>query len=106
MQSVVPAATNDVPHLKTYLTQALSEEKNNVDPIYLPHALDQHWVKLTQQQSRCFVLLLRGYTAKQMAEVMNLSYRTIQHYTATVYERLGFDNSRGLISHYVYMMMQ
>ena len=94
--------------LRTYLHGdnpcLLSVEAAEIEDLCLPHALDNQLVKLTRQQSYCFLLLIRGYTAKQIAQTMKLSYRTIQHYTAAVYERLGFQNSRTLISHYVYAL--
>ena len=82
----------------------VSSVVGEIEDLCLPHALDNQLVKLTRQQSYCFLLLIRGYTAKQIAQTMKLSYRTIQHYTAAVYERLGFQNSRMLISHYVYAL--
>jgi DNA-binding CsgD family transcriptional regulator len=82
----------------------VGEGKPPVDELFIPHALDNRLVKLTLQQANCFQLLLQGLTAKDIAQRMNLSYRTIQHYTAYIYERLGLENSRELISHYAYLI--
>ncbi len=80
------------------------EEPQSSNELLIPHAFDNQLIQLTQQQANCFQLILQGYTAKEIAERMNLSYRTIQHYTAAVYERLGLENSRELISHYAYLI--
>jgi DNA-binding CsgD family transcriptional regulator len=82
----------------------VTEDTQRSNELVFPHALDNRLVKLTQQQASCFQWLLQGYTAKEIAQRMNLSYRTIQHYTAYIYERLGLENSRELISHYAYLV--
>jgi DNA-binding CsgD family transcriptional regulator len=78
---------------KLSLVDSLCNEKD----LLVPHALDGQLVNLTKQQFRCFKLLLQGCTAKEIAEGMNLSYRTIQHYTGSIYERLGLGSSREFI---------
>ena len=72
--------------------------------VRIPHALDNELVSLSQQQAWCFQLLLEGKAAKVIAQRMNLSHRTIEHYTAHIYKRLGIHNSGELISHYSYLV--
>ena len=70
------------------------------DHFLIPHALDNQSIRLTKQHSRCFRLLLQGYTAKEIADRMNLSYRTIQHYSLSICQQLGLSTSREFIYHY------
>lgn len=86
--------------LQSYL---VDEEPRDNTQLHLPHALDNQLVNLTPQQARCFQLILQGSSAKEIAQLLNLSYRTIQHYTACIYEKLGLNNRYELISHYAYL---
>jgi DNA-binding CsgD family transcriptional regulator len=100
---VLPYSPGKVDEISVLLQSCLVDEEPCHDKdLLIPHALDNQLVKLTEQQGRCFQLLLQGRTAKDIAQAMNLSYRTIQHYTASIYERLGLESSRELIAHYVH----
>jgi DNA-binding CsgD family transcriptional regulator len=102
---VLPYSAGQLDDISDVLKSCLVTEGSQAsNELVIPHALDNQLVKLTQQQASCFQLLLQGYSAKEIAQRMNLSYRTIQHYTANIYERLGLENSRELISHYAYLM--
>ena len=87
--------------LQTYL---VDEETLENQALHVPHALNHQLVNLSDQQSRCLQLLLKGKAAKVIAQQMNLSHRTIEHYTAHIYKRLGIHNSGELISHYSYLV--
>ena len=102
---VLPYSSDKKEEMLSLLQSCLLNEDPNTDRnLYIPHAFDNQMIKLTQQQARCFYLLLQGRTAKDIANEMNLSYRTIQHYTVSIYERLGLESSREMISHYVYLL--
>ncbi len=44
---------------------------------------------LTQRELECFCLILYGKTARQIAEVLNLSTRTIEEYLLKIKKKLG-----------------
>lgn len=101
---ILPYSEGTLEDFSEVLQSYLVRDELQPNALVIPHALDHQWVKLTPQQVNCFQLLLQGYTAKEIAFRMNLSYRTIQHYTATIYERLGLESSRELIVHYSYLL--
>ena len=44
---------------------------------------------LTQREMECFMLTIQGKTAKQIAEIANLSIKTIETYLSRLKEKLG-----------------
>ena len=52
---------------------------------------------LSPQQEKCFQLLLKGLRSKEIADHMQLSHRTIEHYIAAIKLKLKCKNMRELI---------
>jgi shikimate kinase len=57
-------------------------------------------IYLAKQQSICLMLLAQGRTAKDIAEIMQLSKRTIEHYLARIRKLLGCPSNISLIALY------
>ncbi len=55
---------------------------------------------LTQQRSRCFLLLAQGNSIKQIAHAMTLTPKTIEHYLEILRKELGCRSSKELIAVY------
>jgi DNA-binding CsgD family transcriptional regulator len=55
---------------------------------------------LTVKQSECLKLLLKSYSAKEIARAMNLSHRTIEHYIEYLRGKLNCRNAKELIANY------
>lgn len=53
--------------------------------------------ELTQRQSECLFFLIHGYTAKETAKLLSLSYRTIEKYLDTVKVKLQCGTKNELI---------
>ena len=58
-------------------------------------------IHLSEQQALCVKLLSDGKTAKEIAQEMNISYRTVEGYIAKIAELLGCDSSKDLINLYL-----
>lgn len=55
---------------------------------------------LSPQQTKCFTYLCKGMTSKDIAEKMQLSPRTIEHYIASMKIKLNCKNTKELIAKY------
>lgn len=55
---------------------------------------------LAPQQTKCFQLLVQGYTSKEIAIQLGLSFRTVDHYIARVRKILNCRSSKELIAQY------
>jgi DNA-binding NarL/FixJ family response regulator len=55
---------------------------------------------LSPQKLKCFQLLIKGFSLKQIAFKMNLTYKTIEHYVADIRKKLNCKNTRELIVRY------
>ena len=76
--------------------QAFMQELNQLSPT---HAGKINNISLLPpQQYRCVTLLAEGYSAKQIASVLNLSHRTVENYLANVKKGLQCKNSKELIA--------
>ena len=65
------------------------------------HAINTHPIsRLPPQQYRCVELLAQGFSAKQIASLLNLSNRTIENYLAHVKKILQCQNSKALVAMY------
>lgn len=58
-------------------------------------------IHLSEQQALCVKLLAKGKSAKEIAQEMNISYRTVEGYIAKVAELLGCSSSKELITLYL-----
>lgn len=57
-------------------------------------------VSLSPQLHRCFSLLLTGLSAKQIANKLNLSQRTVENYILKIRNLIGCRNSKELLASY------
>lgn len=57
-----------------------------------------HLSKLSKRESECIFYILRGMTTKQMADVMNLSPRTVEGYLLNIRNKLDCKNRYEIIS--------
>jgi DNA-binding CsgD family transcriptional regulator len=58
-------------------------------------------IYLSNQQGKCFQLLLQGKSTKEIGLEMKLSYRTVEHYLEEVRKQLGCSTTRELIISYM-----
>jgi shikimate kinase len=57
-------------------------------------------VKLIEQQASCLKLLSQGKSSKQIAQDLDISYRTVEDYLAKAMDQLGCASSKELIALY------
>lgn len=55
---------------------------------------------LSPQQLKCFQLLIKGFSLKQIAFEMNLTYKTVEYYVTHIRKKLNCRNTRELIVRY------
>ena len=60
----------------------------------------QNKFNLSPQQEKCFQLILQGFRSREIAEQMQLSHRTIEHYIAHIKLKLKCRSMRELILRY------
>lgn len=58
-------------------------------------------VHLSNQQSACLSLLAQGKSAKEIARLMQLSHRTVEHYLEIIRKLLGCASTKELIASYM-----
>jgi DNA-binding CsgD family transcriptional regulator len=63
-------------------------------------------VALYRQQMKCLTLLMQGHTAREIANQLNLSHRTINHYLEDLRGKLGCRSSKELIAAYYMQIMR
>ena len=56
---------------------------------------------LSNQQSTCLQYFALGFTHKQIAELLNISQKTVEHYLEAVKLKLGFKARSDLVAHAV-----
>ena len=57
-------------------------------------------IYLSKQQGRCFLLLMKGKSAKEIGIEMQLSHRTVEHYLEKIRQVSGVTSSKELIALY------
>ncbi|MGD9108980.1 MAG: helix-turn-helix transcriptional regulator [Gammaproteobacteria bacterium] len=57
-----------------------------------------HLSKLTKREGECICYILRGMTTKQMADMMELSPRTVEGYMLNIRNKLDCKNRYEIIS--------
>jgi Response regulator containing a CheY-like receiver domain and an HTH DNA-binding domain len=85
-----------------------SENKNNTEnsvkidtqDLIIFHKSLHTPVHLSGKQAGCLKLLAEGKTSKEIADIMHLSYRTVEDYIAKTIELLGCASSKELIALY------
>src|SRR5207244_1474874 len=77
----------------TYLSRSLSER------VYEEQAArkENPLAALTSRQKEVLQLTAEGLTSKEVAQRLNLSYRTVEAHRAQVMERLGVHDLAGLV---------
>ncbi len=50
----------------------------------------------TQREWDVIFLSLHKYTSKQIGRILNISYRTVEHYTAQIYRKVGVRSAQQL----------
>lgn len=70
------------------------------NPITLIHYETQRHITLTLQQSKCLFGILQGKTAKEIGKLVNLSYRTVEHYLERVRFYLGCKSNKEVLIRY------
>lgn len=70
------------------------------DKVIITHKDSNQPISLAPQQEKCFFLLLQGYSSKEIAKQINLSFRTVEHYIARLRVILGCRNTKELIFSY------
>lgn len=53
--------------------------------------------KLTPREQQCLELIVSGLSAKEIARVMNISYRTVEFHVANMKEKMGCKNKAEMI---------
>lgn len=53
-------------------------------------------IQLTRRQQECLYYFINGFTAKEIAKELNISYRTVQDYLAIVYQKYGCSTKQEL----------
>ncbi len=77
----------------------ISSENKKIEVVFFHQNLHIP-VHLTPQQAKCFKLLAQGKSAKEIAQVMNISYRTVEGNLAKTMELLGCASSKELVALY------
>jgi shikimate kinase len=78
---------------------AISSENDKIETVFF-HQSQHIPVHLTPQQARCLKFLAQGKSAKEIAQVMNISYRTVEGNLAKTMELLGCASSKELVALY------
>lgn len=81
-------------------TENLVKLKSENFAFKIPHRVSKKPISLSKQQSTCFNFLIQGITAKEIANKMNLSVRTVEHYLENIRKILDCKSSKDLISYY------
>lgn len=66
----------------------------------LPNKISADMLTLSPKRLECFMLLIKGHSAKEIAQQLNISYRTVEHHITTIRQLLGYRNSKELIADY------
>jgi len=77
------------------LLESGQDNGNQVFCIFKNHYED---FGLTNRQSEVLFLIVRGYTAKEIARIIKIDFRTVQNHTAEIKARMGCVNRSEVIS--------
>lgn len=87
--------------LKPHSTLSKDKLKNNLKTnLSLIHKDTHETLTLAQQQSKCLMLLIAGYSSKQIANKLGLSSRTVDYYLQHIRKILGCASSKEMITTY------
>lgn len=79
---------------ETYKANAVNTQKKSIFSVKKQEALTPREVEIIQH-------LCNGYTAKQVGEQLNLSYRTVETHRNNILHKLGFNSTTELIKYSV-----
>ena len=88
------------------IKQAKTMTKLNHLNVKIIHNDSEIPIYLAKQQSICFSLLFEGMSAREIADRMHLSSRTVQHYLARIRQILGCRSNKELIIKYANQFSQ
>ena len=86
--------------LESYLNSTLSKQKIVSDHVLITNKKTCLPICLTPQRGKCLLYLTQGKSAKEIAKLMHLSTKTVEHYIAKLRYELGCRTSKELISVY------
>jgi DNA-binding CsgD family transcriptional regulator len=76
----------------------LLDADNNVSQLnQFSYDVKVNEVHLTKREIECLSYITKGYTAKQIAQVLGISYRTVEEYIANIKEKTGATSKAQLI---------
>lgn len=76
----------------------LNQEKFQPDESIQHHIKKEFSALLTKRQIECLYLLVKGMTMKEIAYILKLSPRTVEHYIETIKQKLNCHSRSELIS--------
>jgi DNA-binding NarL/FixJ family response regulator len=79
------------------LHSSKSEIENSCNASYSFSIAQNLNIRLTNRQMECIHLLMKGMTAKDIANELHLSFRTVESYLANIKNRLKCKNKTELI---------
>lgn len=85
-------------------SKLLQAGKNFTSKLKIQHWVSKQDIHVPIYLTKCLLLLLQGKTAKQIANKLLLSQRTVEHYTAALKQLLGCRSTKELISIYSYQV--
>lgn len=77
-----------------------SQTQRNIEPLPLTHKNTNLFINLSPQRAQCLEYLIQGKSSKEIADIMQLSSRTVDHYLGILRKELGCRTSRELIARY------
>jgi DNA-binding NarL/FixJ family response regulator len=86
---------------KTYISPQLSTEVTDAMISAFREHRDPPIIKLTPRERDVLGLVVKGHTSKQIAEVLCLSPRTIDHHRAKLLKKFKMRNTVDLVKHVV-----
>ena len=78
------------PEVIEYLQQHISKKQNTKGE-------KKHFKKLTKRETEIVILVAEGKTAKETAEIMNISTHTVNTYKKNIFKKLNVSNSSELV---------
>ncbi len=67
--------------------------------------LNDSEIKFTTREIDCMKLLVHGYSYKRIATMLNLSKRTVEHYSENIRDKLNCHNKQALIDKLLCLML-
>jgi len=94
----------DITHLRLvdlsrFIMRSDAPFRGKKDPFQYSFILDSHYhdFGLSERQAECLFLLLRGKSSKVIANILGLSYRTVEGYINEIKIKMGCDSKAQII---------